>query len=140
MKVEEKAGEPMDEGEVKESGCRGYSNGRSSLCHTVEASEVPGASVLEDMEVHETPQPQAGLQTPTSQDRRQPIGPLNPLLCPALLELPSNCRGAANGRPEQCTGRRKWTPDRLPVDGRQYLWVHNRRFSAIAKGMIGPFI
>ena len=39
-----------------------------------EASEGPGASTLEDMEVHETSQPQAvaGLQTPTSQDRRQP--------------------------------------------------------------------
>ena len=56
----------------------------------VEASEAPETSALEDMEAHETSQPQAlpGLQTTTSQNRRQPIGTLNPLLRPTLLELP----------------------------------------------------
>ncbi len=97
--VGEGRGEPTDKDEVKESSCREYSNGRSSLCRARGRLETS------------QPQAVAGLQSPTSRNRKQPIGPLNPLLSdpirtphPIVEEPPMTDLGNAHDG-----GR--WTPN-----------------------------
>ena len=102
--VGEGRGEAMDKDEVKESSCRGYSNGRSSLCRALDASKFP----RRDLPTRSRSRPaKSNISAPQTIDRTteptfvsDPIGTPHPI----VEEPPTTDQGNA-----QDDG--KWTPN-----------------------------